>query len=307
MSAVLSGFFLLGLVVAIGYVIGRSNFLGPGADVVLSKLSFAVATPALLFMTLYDADLGTVISEAATTAILAAVVTGVAYVVIARRFLRRPGTETVIGSWLASYVNVNNLGIPLLTLVAGTAAPIAPVLLFQVLVLLPIGFLVLDGLTGRGGNRWRLLLLPVLNPLVVAVLLGLLFAVAGWTPPALLQGPLEMLGAAAIPLMLVAFGISLRGAPVPGRGEDRGAMVLAVSLKSAVAPMVAVAIGAGVFGLGGTELLIAAVLAALPSAQNIFVHAVRYGVSVGMARETILLTTVLSLPVVLLVAAILGT
>ena len=48
------------------------------------------------------------------------------------------------------------------------------------------------------------------------------------------------------------------------------------------------------------------VLAALPTAQNIFVHATRYGRGEVLARDSIFVTTVLSVPAIVLVAALLG-
>lgn len=57
-------------------------------------------------------------------------------------------------------------------------------------------------------------------------------------------------------------------------------------------------------GLSGPGLLTAMVLASLPTAQNIFIHAVRYDTSVALARDAILLSTALSLPVILLAATL---
>ena len=47
------------------------------------------------------------------------------------------------------------------------------------------------------------------------------------------------------------------------------------------------------------------VLAALPTAQNIFVLAMRYDRRVTLARDAIFLSTVLSVPAILAVAALL--
>ncbi|WP_298748276.1 AEC family transporter [uncultured Serinicoccus sp.] len=304
MLDVLGGFLLLGTVVGVGYVLGRWEVLGQDAEVPLSRLSFAVAAPALLFTTLYDAEVGAVMSPASGVAVVTATLTAVLYVVVARSVLGRPGAETVIGAMCASYVNTNNLGIPLLILVVGSAAPVAPLLLFQVLVMLPVGLTALDLLTSGKGSGWRVLLGPVRNPYVLAVTLGLGVSLVGWNPPRVLLDPLELLGAAAVPLMLLAFGISLHGAPAPGRGPGRDAVLLAVTLKSLIAPALALGIGAGVLGLAGSELLTAMVLVSLPTAQNIFVHAVRYSTSVPLARDSILLTTALSLPVILLASAL---
>jgi malonate transporter len=48
------------------------------------------------------------------------------------------------------------------------------------------------------------------------------------------------------------------------------------------------------------------VLAALPSAQNVFNYAQRYDRGEILARDTVLITTVLSVPVLLVVAALLA-
>jgi predicted permease len=53
-------------------------------------------------------------------------------------------------------------------------------------------------------------------------------------------------------------------------------------------------------------LLVVVVLSALPTAQNLLVYAVTYKAGVDLAREAITLSTVLSVPVLVVVAALLG-
>ena len=59
-------------------------------------------------------------------------------------------------------------------------------------------------------------------------------------------------------------------------------------------------------GLDREELFVAVVLAGLPSAQNVFTYAQRYQTGVVVARDTVLVTTVLSVPVLVLVAGLLA-
>jgi predicted permease len=61
-----------------------------------------------------------------------------------------------------------------------------------------------------------------------------------------------------------------------------------------------------VLGLSGHALLAVVVCSALPTAQNIFVHATRYDRAVTLARDTILITTLGSVPVILLITLLLG-
>jgi predicted permease len=306
-GAVLAGFASLAVVVALGYLLARSRVLGERADAVLSRLAFYAATPALMFRTVADADVVDVFSTGAVVNGLTMVAVVVLYVVPARFLLRRRGAELTLGALTASYVNAGNLGIPILVFAVGDAAAIAPVLLYQLLVMVPVSFAILDTQTGRRGTgRLELVLMPLRNPLVLAVLAGLLVSVTGLRLPEVVLMPIDLVAAMAVPVMLVAFGFSLRGAPLPGRGADGGALAHAVVLKVAVAPAIALALGSLVFDLSGTALLGTVVSAALPTAQNVFVYAMRYGRAVPLVRDTILITTAASVVAIVALVGVLG-
>ena len=88
-----------------------------------------------------------------------------------------------------------------------------------------------------------------------------------------------------------------------GEGRRSG-LWLAVGWKLAVMPGLAAAVGLAA-GLSGAQLLAPVVTAALPTAQNVFMYASRYGAAKDLARDAVLLTTAGFVPVVLLAAAIL--
>ncbi len=106
--------------------------------------------------------------------------------------------------------------------------------------------------------------------------------------------------------MLIAYGVSLRLGPRPGAGEPVGQITTIVTLKLIVQPLVAYLVGRFALDLHGVDLLAVTVIAALPTAQNVFTHAVRYDRGVVLARDTIFITTLLSVPVLLLIAALLS-
>ena len=74
--------------------------------------------------------------------------------------------------------------------------------------------------------------------------------------------------------------------------------------KLAVMPGLAAVVGLTA-GLSGEQLLTPVVTAALPTAQNVFMYASRYGAAKDLARDAVLLTTAGFVPVVLLAAALL--
>ncbi|MER5440188.1 AEC family transporter [Streptomyces sp. NPDC002790] len=310
MQGVLNGFAVIAIVIAVGYVIGRRGHLGAEGREVLTKLTFHVATPALLFTMLAKADLAVILSPSlVVTALSTAAMAGL---FIAASVVRGWGAgRTTIGALCSSYVNSGNLGIPIAVYVLGDASLVAPVLLFQQLVVTPVALTVLD-LSGAAAGAARLswgqrLLTPFRNPIAIGSLCGVLVSAAGWTVPSPVFDPLELIANMSVPAILIAFGISLCGSSWPGgRGADRGPVLLSTVLKVVGQPVAAWALASFVFGLHGARLLDVVVTSALPAAQNIFTYASHYRVGERLARESILLSTMGAVPVLVVVAALLG-
>ncbi|CAM5440254.1 AEC family transporter [Streptomyces coeruleorubidus] len=306
MQGVLSGFAVIAVVIGVGYLIGRRGYLGDGGREVLTKLAFHVASPALLFTTLARADLSVIFSDRLlVTAMSTAAVAGVFVAVGAARGWG--AGRTTIGALCSSYVNSGNLGIPIAVYVLGDASLVAPVLLFQLVGVTPVALTILD-LASGGEKRplWQRLLTPLRNPIALGSLAGVAASASGLHVPGPLMDPLTLIGNMSVPAVLLAFGISLRGSTLPLRGAERAPVLLAVALKAVIQPLVAWALAAGVFGLHGASLLDVVVTSALPAAQNLFTYASSYRVGEVLAREAILLSTVVSVPVLVVVAALLG-
>ncbi|GAA2321290.1 AEC family transporter [Streptomyces kunmingensis] len=308
MQGVLNGFAVIAIVIGVGYLIGRRGYLGEGGRAVLTKLAFHVATPALLFTMLSKADLSLILSPSLlVTALSTAAMAGI---FIAVGVVRGWGVgRTTVGALCSSYVNAGNLGIPIAVYVLGDASLVAPVLLFQQLVVTPIALTILD-LAEASGTRqtWgQRLLTPFRNPIAIGALSGVLVSATGLTVPSPVFDPLELIGNMSVPAILIAFGISLCGSSWPGgRGADRVPVLLSTALKAVGQPVAAWALASFVFGLRGERLLDVVVTSALPAAQNLFTYASRYGVGERLARESILLSTMASVPVLVMVAALLG-
>lgn len=359
MADVVAGLAVFGAVIAVGWLLVRTRAVPADADGVLTRVCFFAATPALLVTTLSRADLTAVVSWATAVAVAAELAAIVSAWFLHRLVLRRSTAEATISALASGYVNAANLGIPVAVLVLGDAATIAPILLLQLLVLTPVTFTVLDAVTRRGNpSRMVTLSVPLRNPLLWGVVAGTAVNLGGvdldkWCGGYPAQG-LEMLGRVAVPLMMLALGMSLAGAPKPLQDPDsgeppqsdqagrsdrsaqavqraaeaqslragesqapatapttsargvsgRGDLWLAVVWKLAVMPGLAIAVGLGA-GLSGAQLLVPVVTAGLPTAQNVFMYASRYGVGKDLARDAVLLTTAGFVPVVLIAAAIL--
>ncbi|MHA7179944.1 AEC family transporter [Arthrobacter sp. MDB2-24] len=306
MLGVLGGFAVVGAVIVIGYIAGRLVIGGPQAGFALNQMAFFVTNPALLFTVLADADLGSVFSEYMPIALISSLAIAVLYVLISRFLFRRPAAETAIGAMASSYVNANNIGIPIALYALGDVTPVAPVLLVQLLLLAPLYLTVLDLTSSRKPSFRAFLTQPFRNPMIIASLLGVAVATTGFRTPGPVWDSLVLLGGAAVPMVLLSFGMSLPGSRPLRRSPDRLQVLTATALKSALMPVAAYLTAHHLFGLDGHKLLAAVVVSALPTAQNVFMFASRYDRGIPLARDTVLLSSVLAIPALIVVAALLA-
>lgn len=322
MAEVLSGFAIVWVIIAVGFGLGKAEVLGAEARVVLSRTAFFVGSPALLFVTLSRADVLTVLGPQLWVATLSALLAAGLFLAVSIPLLRpRAVSERVMSGLSASLVNSANLGIPIATYVLGDPALAAPALMFQLGVYTPLYVAVLDWSTNREAadddarpRRVRgahpalaQLRQTALNPMILGALAGLVFSVTGWALPGPLNEAVELIAGLSIPAMLLAFGMSLVGSvPLSRAGGRRADTLLAAGVKLLVHPLIAWVLAQFVFGLDERGVFVAVVLASLPTAQNTYVTAVRYQSGERVAKDTVLVTTIVAIPAMIAVALLLA-
>ncbi|SFS08437.1 hypothetical protein SAMN04487783_1099 [Agrococcus baldri] len=302
MGGVLIGFAIIGFVILVGWLLARFRIVSQEGRLVLNKTSFFAASPALLFTVLAESDVQLLFSSVLAVALLAFVAVALIYIAVARIWLTKDASRIALAAAASGYSNVNNIGLPVAIYVIGDASFVGPMLLLQLLVIAPVLLLTLDILTSGRASVAGILTQPLRNPMLIGSLLGALVAAFDIQLPAPVLAPLEILGGAAVPLMLLAFGISLGGERPLQPGTGRREVWLAVALKNAVMPAAAFLLARFVFGMDDQLVYACTVMAALPSAQNMYQYALRYDRATVITRDIVLLTTVLALPVMLLIA-----
>ena len=289
MLGVLAGFFVVWCIILVGWFVGRQRILGDNARPVLSGLTFFVASPALLFETLSKARLQEVFAEPLLVTAVGAVVTAAIFFAITRFWLKRALPESLMSAMSASLANSANLGIPIAVYVLGDASYVAPLLIFQLAFFTPMFLMILR------------------NPMIVGSGLGLLVAGTGFQVPELVMEPIHLIGGAAIPAMLIAFGMSLNGTrPLQASAGRRLDILLASGFKLGVQPALAYLFARFALGMDGHALFAVVVTSALPTAQNVFVAASRYQTGLTVAKDTVLITTVVAVPAMIGVALLLA-
>ena len=206
--------------------------------------------------------------------------------------LRSSAQSTAFGL-SAAHGNVGYLGLALIGELGKQWLPTAALtVLCDILVLIPLSIILLELQTRTGpANATRLarivLLGLVKNPMVMAILVGLIFSIYRFPVPSAIDNFTRMLGNAAGPCALFCIGASLGGQRV---AVDRAVWVLSAA-KLILHPLMAALYLFVIFRVSPENAAIGVLLASLPCATGCFIISQRYGMQTRSISATILLGT----------------
>jgi malonate transporter and related proteins len=155
---------------------------------------------------------------------------------------------------------------------------------------------------GGGSTFLASLIGGLFNPTSVGALIGFMIAMSGQDLPGFIARPLEMLGGAASPAGLVALGIVMAGLSTDITKNWQETVLVAV-IKCAFVP-IAMYLAFTAFGAPHQIVVAATVLAACPSAVNVFIQARQADVWADGAATAVFVTTLVSVVGVSLAAGL---
>ncbi|WP_180682640.1 AEC family transporter [Tepidicella baoligensis] len=288
------------LLIGIGFLAGRLQWIRGDAVKDLSNLVFLLLIPALLFRTMSGVRLDELDLKPIAAYFLAAGVL-LAGSIAWRGF----NCRSVVLALAGTFSNMVMIGITLVGLAYGQEGLVTLLTLVSVhaLILLTAGAIVLELAAAReardrGGEAphvwqtaWSAIKGSLIHPIPLPIVCGLLFAQTGLTLPGVVDKPLQLLGSAFGPLALVLVGVSLAATPLAGHW--RMALWLAAS-KNLLLPLL-VGLSAWAFGITGMALVVMVVAAGLPTGANVFLFAQRYRVVQDLTTAAMGVSTVLAL------------
>jgi predicted permease len=280
-------------------------FLGFGAHAIgfidvagartMSKFAFYVTLPPFMFLKITASDPAAILNwgfiwryESSTILIY------LTAALIAQLLFRLGRLESGIFGLNVAYPNYGYMGIPLAILAFGdeAALPMALILFADTIVLLTLTACFVSG--NEGGPVAaikRISLTMIANPLVIAVLAGLLFSASGLILPKIPQQFGTLLAGAAAPVALFALGATLFGQPVRAAAAEVSAISL---LKLILHPLLVALFFLGLPGQEPLWVKVAILSSCLPVAANVFMLANHYGAYTGRTASAILMSTALA-------------
>lgn len=277
------------LVASVGALLGHRFTLDNDT---VGKVSLYGLTPALAFSSLLTTSVsaGQGLLLGAGYLLSTAVAGGLGAVLADRGARRTVIACTVIG-------NNGNFGLPIALLALGRAGLDQAVVIF--LLSLVVMFTAGPALLGRSSGLTGAVRSVARLPVTWAMLAALAVRSAGWTPPLALTRAVDLLAAAAVPMVLLSLGMQL---VTSRRLRITRVVVLATVLRVAVLP--AAAFGTGLLlGLDETARNSLLLAQTMPTAVNTFMLAREYGTDTDQVATIVALTTLLSVPILTVVVS----
>ncbi|MCF8481208.1 MAG: AEC family transporter [Rhodospirillum sp.] len=284
-------------IIGCGWLARRLSLVPEASVAGMTSFVFTFALPALLFRSTATRP----IAEIADWPFMGLYVLGMLVTVglgmaVGRLFFKADLQGLGIHALAAAMGNLGFMGLPLISGLLGEASltPMVLMLTLDVTVLVPLilAFLELGRSDQAGASLvrriWRAARSSILNPIVIAIFLGIGASLLSLALPLGIDNFLSLLGAAAGPTALFALGASLYGRPLADGLGEAGTMA---AMKLLAYPLVMATVMMSLYDGDPLWTRSAILVAALPCAGNLYVFASRYGARVARASTAVLLST----------------
>lgn len=283
-------------IILAGWLAGVSGYLPRELAAPLMRFAYYVAMPALVFLTIADETLHSLLDWRFVAAFGGGSMLCFAAVMLFERIAR--GNSARNSAMLAAAVSMTNTGfvaLPILKTLFGQPGVLAAAIatIFVGAVLFPVLVVILEidrGGASRGVSGGALIRQIATNPVILATLCALAWSIVGMRLPGPVVSLLTILGEALTPCALFSIGLDL----TLGELRERVRLyALLTVLKLAIVPLVVYALCLAA-RLDHTATVAAVVCAAVPTAKSAYVLAVEYDVEKPVVSGVISMTTLFS-------------
>lgn len=288
--------------ILLGYIAAKLLNIEEKGLAWLNVLVIYFAVPALIFHTIANAPFESLTNWTfvlGTT--LSTYIVFLLALVISVFMLRERVARGAIQGSAASFGNVGYMGLPLSVTAFGQEAAIPAALIFTFDCMLQFTLIPLivaiavrheagHGVSAGAVVR-QILKLIFTHPFIIATLAGVAVSASGLHLPGAVDNLLRLLVNGAAPSALFALGVILALRKFAAIGAE---FPIIVFLKVLIHPLLVLVILGSLPGLDPMWLHVALLMAALPTAANVFVLATQYRTYVEGASSTILVTTIMA-------------
>lgn len=276
------------LIVLLGLILRRIGFIDDHFNQIASKLVFTICLPVLLFTAISQISLDETINLPVFYFSLGFAVLGflLSWLFVLPMQPRQDRGVMVQGAFRS------NLGVIGIALCSNAYGPEGLALASLLMASLTVSYnilsvFILSFYSGAELNWSSILLDIVRNPLIIAIFVATLIALAEFQVPAILLKSGEYIGAMALPLALLGTGA---GMSLKALRDSSAATTLVIVLKAALLPAIATVLAIQL-GFRGLELGVLFLLFVSPTATASYAMVKAVGANDSLAANLVMTTT----------------
>lgn len=281
------------IIMVLGYLARSFGVISGKGTVALEKLLIYVTNPLLIFIA-FQSQSGTGRLGAMATVIGASAVIHIGTTVLAMLIFRnKPLKQANTLRFCLIFSNCGFMGYPLLRAAFPANGMFygACYVLFFTVYMWTLGVFLLS--SGKKGTTGTCLRKAVLNPGVIAAVLGLIFCLMGIRLPSALFSALDSTAEITFPLAMIILGSMLRSAPI-GKLLGNGGVYLVTIAKNIVLPLLVLLI-CRLFKVADGTTYVCVIMASTPVAAKAPILAETYGADRTSALSAVAISTLCSL------------
>jgi malonate transporter and related proteins len=280
------------LVLALGALSIKMKIFKSEDSYIFSKYDFYIGFPILIFYTLSHTEFSSISNMPFLGTNLIALIIAVILVILVSYVLRLPRKLTGILILGGIYGNVAYMGIPVNELLFGKEGTgYASVIVGVVSVFaLSVGIMAIELFSNKKPKVYEILKSMIKNPIIIAVVLGVIVSALKITFPAPIEKFLDIVSKSASPIALFAIGMFL----IRKNSFKNIGMIITLCIFNLLVLPLLVFLLAPLMGLTGLPLNVSLISAAMPLAATNFVLAQKYKLGEEIISSAIIISTVLS-------------
>lgn len=275
------------IILFLGYLVGKFRSLDLKS---LTELSLYVLSPCLVFSSLIGSTVGRQEVITMSLFILLHLTTMGILAYLLARALRFSRVMRNVFPLATLFTNSGNYGLPVCLFAFGEKG-------FDLAIIYMITQSILMGsvavfLASRHQNNWRESIMNIFRfPSIYAIAVAFMLRFLRITLPSSFLRPVELLGKAAIPIVLLILGVQLSMFHLAQKEHTK--IGLATIMKLVIAPLVAFGL---VFIIGMTGLVgkVAIIQSSMPTAVNISILAIKFDAEPDFVSSVVFISTLIS-------------
>jgi hypothetical protein len=280
--------------VALGYFVKRINVINENFVDVTSRFVYSVSLPALVFINIAEIDLSEAIDFNQIIYIYAATLITFFLIWLFSIPIIKEGKNLSVFVQGAYRSNFAIVGLAIISKLFGDyalgKAAIVLAFILPLYNILAVIILTVPLRKERKLNFKSTIIEIILNPLIVAVMIGLIFSFFNFELPSMINSTAGFLSELALPLALIGIGGSLN---LQNIKKASGLAFTSSAIKIIIIPLL-LTLGAYYFGFRELDLGIMFILFASPTAIVSFIMAEAMGANSKLAGNIVLISTIAS-------------